>query len=193
MTAHHLEFVPSDPEFLFSEGEATGEYVPLFRTTEGTAIADRYPADPFDTRIHLDSDSPGLKPGAFVGNTGGLVLVQADVASAFESGLTLGEHEVLPFTLVDHKGRDFRRDYVLLSPIGSADVLDVEQSEFRLHHDGEIAEVTTVVMSAAKLAEAPDIFRLREDPFEVFFSGRALDLIRQSGFTNFEFTDVEVS
>lgn len=193
MTAHHLVFVPAASDCLFSKGEATGEYVPLFRTTEGTAIADRYPTDPFDTRIHLDPSFPGLKPGSFVGNTGGLVLVHEDVAAAFASDLTLGEYETLPFTLIDHKGRDLRRDYVLFSPLGTADVLDPERSEFRLHHDGEIAEVTKVVMSAAKLASAPDIFRLQEDPYEVFFSGRALEPLQKSGFTNFAFADVEVS
>lgn len=192
MTCHRLHTVSPNPEFLFVQGEATGEYVPLFRMTEGTPIADRYPDDPGAVRLALDPSVPGLRPGSFVGNTGGLVIVHREVAEAFEAELTLGDHEVLPLTIVDHKGRDLSRDYVFFSPLGAVDVLDADASVFRRYHDGEIAEVTRAVVSAEKLAAAPDVFRLAEDPYEVFLTGRAAALVEARGFTNVTLSDVEV-
>ncbi|WP_412062081.1 hypothetical protein [Rubrivirga sp. IMCC45206] len=188
-----LEFIPdSAADFLFVEGRPRDGFVPLVHMTEGLPIADRYPPGPDGMRLHLTPTMPGLRPGSFVGNTGRLVILHRDALDALAAEVDLGPHEVLPLTIVDHKGRDHTRDYVLFSPIGSVDALNEAASEIRRYPDGTINRVVAPQLQAEALAQAPDVFRLAREPRTVLFSGRAVAAAGALGLTNLMLIPVEV-
>src|SRR5262245_662738 len=101
----------------------------------GGRVADRYPDGPGEVTLRLGDDYPGLQLTSFIGNTDTLLIVTRDVASLVES-LQPGSIEVVPFTLINHKGRTHSKDYVFLNPIGAYDCLDLGKSECERYKDG---------------------------------------------------------
>lgn len=191
MKYYLLDFLIRDGIHCFCKARPTGAYIPAYEMTEGLSIAEAYPEDPYDVHMDLHPDYTGLKLASFIGNTGGLIILHRDVAEVLVNRLTLGETEHFPFTLMNEKGRVHSRDYVFFNPVGSYDCLDLERSELDVDEDGDVISLDRIVLDARKLDGAPDILRIREDPSRVLFSQRAVDALREQGFTNFHFKDVE--
>ena len=74
-------------------------------------------------------------------------------------------------------------DYVLFNPLGSVDCLDEEASSYGGSTTGRSTR-SRMVVSAEKLAEALDLFRVREDPYTILLSDAAAGVIGALGFTN---------
>ena len=193
MKYYLLNFLSRDGVYCFCESRPTGNYFPAYKMTKGLSVAEKYPEDPYSVELSLDSDYTGLKLASFIGNTGGLVILDKEVATFLENHLTLGDTERFSFTLMNEKGRVHSKDYVFFNILGSWDCLDLERSEIDADEDGYVYSIDKVVLDARKLEEAPDIIRIQEDPARVLFSQRAVDVIREQGFTNFHFKDVEIT
>jgi len=158
--------------------------------SEGEAVTGEYPADPFTVEAHFSAAS-GLQAPSLIGNGMSLVALHRDVVKLFSKELDLGEHEVLPFTLVNHKGRAHSKEYVFLNPVGTHDVAS-PLSKFMRFDDGEIYGCEHWVLSAKKLADVPDILRPAEVANEYLVSDRLVALVEQHALTNFELESVDV-
>ena len=147
--------------------------------------------DPFSVLLPLDPKQRGLRRGTFIGNTGSYPVVEASAADRLARELDVGAVELWPLAIQDHKGRELSREYVCFNPLGAGDWLHDEAALWHLP-DGSVGMVERVVLDARKIASAPDVFRLREDPTLMVFSPRARQFVAANGVTNFVFADVDV-
>lgn len=152
--------------------------------SEGETVTGEYPADPFTVEAHFSAAS-GLQLPSLIGNGMSLVALHRDVVKIFAKELDLGEHEVLPFTLVNHKGRAHSKDYVFLNPVGTHDVAS-PLSKFMRFADGEIYGCEHWVLSAKKVVDAPDLLRPAEVANEYLVSDRLVALVERHALTNFK-------
>jgi hypothetical protein len=158
----------------------------------GVRVADEYPDGIGDVTLQLGEDYPGLTLPSFIGNTDQMLIVSSEALGIMRRH-ELGEVEVIPFELINHKGRVHSRDYVFLNPIGTVDCLDMSRTECVLHDDGTIMKITKYVLASAKLAGLPQLFRPREMSDAYIWGQAVVDDLRQHGCTNFLFEELEQS
>src|SRR4051812_35495338 len=73
--------------------------------SRGKRVADTYASDPFTVKVHLEKDFRGVQLPSLIGNSRALLMLHQRAVELFEQHLDLGEHEVFPFSLINHKGR----------------------------------------------------------------------------------------
>ena len=178
-------------EFCFADTGPKGG-IDAYDLSTGGRIADQYPAGFGDVLLKLSEDSPGLELPSFIGNTNSLLIVSHQAASVILSR-EVGEIELIPFKLVNHKGRIHSIDYRFLNLIGSVDCLDVESSECIRFTDGTVMKYTRFVLSAAKVVSVPHLFRIRESPVDYVFSEDLVEALRSAHCTNFVVEELETT
>ena len=161
---------------------------------KGKRIGDDYPDD---AQIYLESLKSGTQLSSFIGNTRSYLIVNTemkDVILEYTSQSNC-EFEILPFTLYDHKKRILSKDYWIINPIGTFDCLNKKASEIKyVDKDDAKSEVVSIrkfVFDPKKLKDAPDLFRVPEDPTEYFISERLAKAFKEKGFTNIFLTEIE--
>jgi hypothetical protein len=180
----------SKEDYCFSDNEP----VPIgsYDLISGARLADEYPAGLDKVTLKLGDDYPGLELPSLIGNTDNMLIVHRDLAAAIRSH-EVGEVELLPFTLLNHKGRVHSTEYVFLNPVGTRDCLDMERSECKRHKSGKIMAMLKYVLSRKKLKDAPNLFRPQETPARYIFSGELVDALRKRKFTNLVFEELETA
>jgi hypothetical protein len=139
---------------------------------------------PPDPKIALRKEHPGIKLSGFLGNSKNFLILSKAGVAVIEKLCSAQKHEVFPFTLLNHKKRVHSTDYALVNPLTFVAALDQGASEVKLSPKGKVESVERYVLSKAKVADAPHLFRLAEKPVEYVFSrelGRALNA---AGVTN---------
>jgi hypothetical protein len=171
--------------------EAVQDCPDAYRVVQGRAYGADYPAD---ARIYLQRESPGIKLSSVLGNTVGYLIVNTTVKTIMQ-GLDLGNVEILPFTLYDHKKRSLSKDYWIVNPVGTVDCVDRSASVIKLL-DGDPKQIIAVkkfVLDSKKLATAPDLFRVPEEPQHYFVSQRIPMALQGKGITNFYIEEIDVA
>lgn len=160
------------------------------RLAAGEPMGPDYPAG---ARITLQLESPGLELPSLLGNAVGYLVLNTAMKAILER-FTLGPIELLPFALHDHRRRLMSRDYWIVNPLGTVDCVDREASDIELFPEDptQIVAVNRFAFSAAKLAGAPDLFRVPEDPYHYFVSERIPEAWHGQGFTNLYLEEIEV-
>lgn len=155
-----------------------------YKPSVGERAAEHYPED---ARITLQPESPGLQLADLLGNALKYLIVSSRVKELIATH-EVGEIEMLPFTLYNHKGRVHSTDFCVVNPIGTFDCLDRTASDIRYVEDGDsssdIVKVHTYVFDGAALADAPDLFRIPEDLQEYFVSERLARALHQAQCSN---------
>ena len=148
---------------------------------------------PERSRAYMDKGS-GMKLASLIPNTDNMLLVHRTVKDVIEAEARGGTIEYLPVSIYNHKKRLASDDYFIVHPVGAVDCLDLPASDIK-YLDGEVVTVRKMILSPEKLEEAPDLFRVEEDPAVYLISERLLEKLRNSGFelTNFYATLVESS
>lgn len=159
-----------------------------YRMAKGFRMGADYPPD---ARVSMSRDKPGLRLASVIGNTNGFFLVDRALRDLLGSA-RLGDVEFLPLSILDHKGRIASRDYFVVNPIGGFDCLDRQASEIEWHGD-QVVEVTRYVFAKAKVATAPDLFRIRETPRVQVMSAALAERCLAAGATNLSLSPVECS
>lgn len=180
--------VTTDPDYCFAGRIEDADGCEL-KCTDGRPVAHEWPSDPFSVKVNLDRDFRGVKLPSLIGNTRSLLMLHREVVDLFEKELDLGEHERLPFSLVNHKGRTHSKDYVFLNPLGAVDIA-APSSDFMRYPSGGIYGCKAWVLVAAKLKGLPDLVRPKEVPTHYMVSERLLELVAKHELTNFEVTPV---
>ena len=161
------------------------------RMAAGEAIGTDYPVD---ARIYLQIESPGLKLPSVLGNTAGYLIVSAPMKAILER-FDLRRVELLPFSLYNHRKRLFSKDYWIVNPLGTVDCVHrgASEIEYLPEEPDQIVGVDRFVFDATKLAAAPDLFRVPEDPYRYFVSERIPAAWHGQGFTNLYLVEIEVA
>lgn len=161
------------------------------RLAAGEAVGADYPAD---ARIYLQPESPGLKLSSLLGNTVGYLVIDTPMKTILEK-LDLRRTELLPFSLYDHRKRLRSKEYWIVNPVGTVDVVDRRASDIELLPDdpSQIVVVNRFVFDAKKLAHAPDLFRVPEEPQHYFVSERVPASWHGQGFTNLYLEEIDVA
>jgi hypothetical protein len=170
--------------FCFTNKLPKGIGPATYRLADGVSLHERFPGGIPEMSWALGDDYPGLALPSFLGNTGGFLAVHRDAAKIIESH-RCGDLEVLPFTLLNHRGRVHSRDYVLLNPLGGVDCLDLAASVISRARSGKILGIDTIVLSSEKLRDPRDLFRIQEDPSCYVLSERLVGALSAAGCTNF--------
>ena len=178
---------PDYGDYCFAGGapEGIGKYTRYLKT--GQTLRAYFPSDPEEVTFKLDDNHQGLKLGSYIGNTNGNLIVHKDAIELL-SQFNLGDHEIFPFTLINHKGRTHSEDYRFINPLGVVDCLDFDKSKIMWGTDKKfIAMIIKYVLDANKLANTPDIFRVKMHTTDYIFSEKLVDAIRLHEYTNFLF------
>ncbi|HVK54197.1 MAG TPA: DUF1629 domain-containing protein [Burkholderiales bacterium] len=176
-----LAFVRDEPEDL-----GLYDYCPR----RGERMGDKYPKD---AKVRLDPKSPGIKLGSLLGNLIGYLMVNTALKDVILE-VCKCEVEVLPFTLYNHKKRVHSTDYWIINPIGVFDCVNRDASTIQYVDatKAEIAGVEKLVFDPNKMAAAPDLFRVPEDPMQQFISERLAKAIKAINPTNVLLMETEL-
>jgi hypothetical protein len=181
----------ANEDYCFSDN-GPGPIIDSHDLKVGVRVADEYPDGIGDVELRLGEDYPGLTLPSFIGNTDRMLVVSSEALAILQRH-ELGEVEVIPFKLINHKGRVHSTDYVFLNPIGTFDGLDLSRTECDRRKNGTIRTITKYVLSSAKLAGLPQLFRPREMPNAYIWGQSVVDDLRKHGCTNFVFEELEQS
>lgn len=176
-------------DYVFTDNEPEG-VIDSYDLIVGVRVADEYPDGIGETTLAVAEDHIGLDLPSYIGNTKRFLIVNQDTGALIKAH-DVGEVEVIPFVLLNHKGRVHSRDYLLLNPIGTLDCLDLAKTECDFHHDGKIRTVKKYVLAPSKLVGARHLFRPREAPDRFIFSELLVSALRERACTNFVFKDLE--
>lgn len=152
-----------------------------------------YPFEEMAVGLPIDESAGGLALPDCVANTQCLLLVSRSCADYMTGAFQLGKCEVLPVHLINEKQRVHARDYAMMNPIGAIDCLDRSRSELRMSSDGEVLAVKKYVLNEGKIPRGLDLFRVKDDVFQYFFSQRLVDSLGAEGYSNFVFEPVPVA
>lgn len=177
MPYYLIELTPlEDPTFCLLRDYPEGVELDSYRFDEGEAFGDEYPAD---ARVFMSRKEKGTRLGALVGNTCSMLILRRDVKEVLEADVD-APVEYLPLAIHDHKKRLASDDYFVVNPIGAFDCLDTEASDIE-YLDDDVVGVDEMVLDPQKLEQAPDLFRVKEAPFEYVISEALLEKLRSSG------------
>jgi hypothetical protein len=152
---------------------------------DGKPAAGRFPAD---AKCFLTKESPGKRLASLLANTDSFLVVDAKLKDALAEGASAVE--CLRFALYDEKKKLLSKDYFIVNPIGTLDCLHKEKSEIKYRGD-EVVKVRKPVLDTRKLADAPDLFRVKEDPTIYVVSDRLVKKLQALKPTNLFLKDLE--
>lgn len=161
----------SDPDLCVIDTFVDGIGAESWRVHLGESLLPVYPRD---AKITLTGEESGIKLMSLVGNTACMLLVSKDLKEIVQTHAT-GQIEYLPIAIHDHRKRALNRDYFLVNPVGTFDCLDLAASDiaYSKKDPKKIVKLRTPVLDPAKVARAPQLFRIKEDPGE-YVIGRKL-------------------
>lgn len=146
---------------------------------------------PPDARISLRKENPGMKLSSLLGNTRLMLIVSREFKEIIARTCT-NEIEYLPFRLYDHRKRVLSADYFIVNPIGTLDCLDLKKSDIDWSDDTppELLGINEHVLDRKRLVDAPELFRIKEDPGEYVIGPRLAEAMRahQPKLTNIQWT-----
>ncbi len=177
-------------EYYSTDSETDPVEISLCCLPDGKRVDAAYPSHK-EIRFRLGEDFPGLLPCSFIGNASGSLPCTNELAQCILRH-HVGEIEIVPFVLINHRGRVQSRDYVFVNPIGTFDALELNKSTIDRYKDGSILGIRNMVLDATKLNNAPDLFRLQEEPSTYLCSETLANAIREHKFTNVGLEEVEV-
>lgn len=156
----------------------------------GERIGARYPSGKPRTKL---KDYPGFQTASLLGNILAYLMVDGTMKKGIEDEHA-GDIEYLPFELLDHKGKVISGDFWIINPLGSFDVLDLDQSVVRRgERTGEIVGIRECVFKGDKLDIVPDIFRIPQRLSLYFVSERLAARWQDDGCQNVYLEEVRVS
>lgn len=180
----------SNEDLCFTDQEP--EPIGSYDVISGLRLSEEYPDGYEPLTIELGEDHPGLECGSLLGNADAMLILAGRAVEVVLSH-EVGDVEVVPITLHDHKGRVHSEDYSIVNPIGSFDCLDLEKSECKRHDDGEIYRILNYVLASNKLEGLPHLFRPSAMPDNYFFSEAVVEHLKKEGCTNLQFHLLEQS
>src|SRR4051812_25093909 len=108
--------MPMDTSFAFTDDGPSGFKDNWYKLDEGKKVidADQYPPD---AKVQMAAGF-GRTMGGLIGNTHSLLIVCRPMKDAVERLVAANTVQILPITILNHKGRVASTDYFILNPLG---------------------------------------------------------------------------
>ncbi|NVJ05697.1 hypothetical protein HUW63_10705 [Myxococcus sp. AM001] len=122
----------------------------------------------------------------FIANPDTALYVSQSVQKVLaDRGLTDSVVELLPFVLLDKRGRRVREQYAIANPLLKVPCLDFERSKYRrtASDPNEIAEIKVLYIREEAVPSDAQLFRLAELPEMVVLRSDLLEAFQQEGLT----------
>lgn len=174
-------------------GGPPGDSMLSYRMAGGKRVDRRYTDFPEWATVYMDEEFGGHIATDFLSNTDSIIPVSKRMKEVIEAMAT-NEIEYLQFSLFDLKERLVSDDYFVINIIGSVDCMDLEASKIDWSKScpGEIVDIDRFVLSADKLKDVPDLFRIKEAPREYVVSERLKAEFEKHEFTNVNLIELDV-
>lgn len=176
-------------DFFFTDNAP--EQVGSYCLSTGLRLSSKSAESHGEIRLKLGEDYPGLVAPSYIGNTDRILICNRQLTDCILSQ-KVGEIEVVPFVLINHRDRVQSRDYVFVNPIGTYDAANTTESVIKRYKDGRFMKMRTLVLDLDKTKLAPDLFRLQEEPGTYICSENLAKAIREHKFTNVGLDEIEV-
>jgi hypothetical protein len=161
------------------------------RLAKGRPMGGDFPAQ---AGISMTEGHEGIRLASLVGHTQNFIVasraLQTVIREAYDATPFQDRIEILPVSIIDHRGRVRSDEYALVNPLGTFDVLDHERSEVE-YFEGYVIGVDKYVLDAEKVAAAPPLFRLQEKPSRYLVQESLARAIEQAALTNVILEQVE--
>lgn len=162
---------PRNPDFCVLQTYPEGMGLKSWKLCRGEPVPpEEYPEN---AQILMSDSEPGMQVPDLVSNTCNLLIVSRRVKEAFEA-VNQGPVQFLPITIINHKKRPASNDHFIVNPLGTVDILDTKASKI-VYLNGEVVKVDTYVVDPQKAQQAPDLFRVKENPEAYVISQRIAD------------------
>ncbi|RKH12958.1 hypothetical protein D7Y13_25840 [Corallococcus praedator] len=122
----------------------------------------------------------------FIDNPDCVLYVSQRVREVLASRGLVGEAvELLPFVLLDKRGRRVRESYAIANPLVSVPCLDFERSKYRrrVGRANELAEVNRLHLREDSLPDDAQLFRVAEYTEMMVLRSDLLEAFQQAGLT----------
>lgn len=191
MKLHLCKSLASDKRYCLVTRHGSPFSYPLAHGVEVGSRMTEHGADA--VTYELDESRGALDLPDMVGTNLNFLILRKACADAILAESELGSHEVIPAVLVNAKKRVHSSDYVVINPHGKIECLDTARSDMDDDDDDpSVAIFGKFWLKAALVPPKRDIFRVK-GLIGYVFSERLVELIRQQGFTNFVFEDIQLS
>ena len=193
MNFYHLDTMGvGDDELALFDNFVDGIDRYSWRVHEGAPLEPDWPED---ARLFMNKENPGIKLSSLLGNTRSMLLVDKELKELIQAHCQNQEIEYLPLVIYDHRKRVRGRDYFLINPLSSVDCLDLQASEiiWDQNDSTSIIAVSKYVLQRDKIAEAPPLFRIQQDPSEYVLRTDLAKAIYDRKPTNISWTKLPFS
>jgi hypothetical protein len=177
----------AEPDLVMLEEEPEELGLEGYCAAVGSPITAAWPAD---AKMQLPEENPGVKLTSLLGNTFSYLIVEPAVKDVIVKHCPGMPMEILPFTLLDHRGRVHSKDYLVLNPLGDRDAVDAAASDIA-YVGGKVAGIVKLVLDPKKLSDAPALFRLTQKRQLLIMNEALAEALR--GFTNTVIRKIPIS
>lgn len=146
---------------------------------------------PADTRFVMNEDFPDdIRTEDFISNfTSVLVVSERTRQTVGPTGLK--NNELLPVTVINHKGRKEKGPFYILHQVELQDCIDFEQTVCtRNAIDPDLlSTIDRLVLDERRIDPAIPLFRLKYFPYAPMFREDLVEKIRSAGLSGIKFTE----
>lgn len=158
---------------------------------KGREAKEHYPED---AEIRMTEDREGIQLASLIAHTKRMLVVDSELKEVIINsndipGATI---EVFPVKIINHKGKVHSESYFIVNPIGYYDVVDNEKSDID-YFEGSVLGINQLVMSAKKLENVPNLFRIAEEPTRYYIKEPLKKAMEAGGFSNIKLVEISVS
>ncbi|KFE70576.1 Imm43 family immunity protein [Hyalangium minutum] len=164
--------------------------IKAWRYGKGERLAKEFPknaavqfADKFKSRRELFD---------FVFNFDDALYVSSKVRAILEQ-LETPELEFLPVSIKDHKGAVAAKDYFILNPVGTQDIIDMKKSDVVMDSliEGEISRIKKLVLQPKAVDKGAHLFRATNMPDLIVIDDKVRTAFEKQGVTNYQLFKAE--
>ncbi len=169
-----------------SEGPKDYEY------SKGISLLDRHPKGE-DAEMFFDPDYPDkIVLNDFLDNLDSLLIGNSKVREVLE-GLDIKNIEYLPIRVMDHKDKLASSEYFILNVLGGVDVIDMENSEFRMGNiiKTQIKWIDDLSIDYENIPEDAKFFRASMKLDQFFIRDDVKEAFEASGLTGYKVFDAD--
>lgn len=148
---------------------AENEDIEDFEYSEGISLVDRHPEGP-DSAMYYDPGNPErVVLYDFVDNLESVLVANSKVKTLLDD-LGVDNLEYLPVWLMDHRDQLASKDYFILNPIGSVDIIDMHKSDVSMCSidEGQIGRTRHLVVDYSSIPDDAKLFRASSKLDEIF-------------------------
>jgi hypothetical protein len=145
---------------------------------------------PDDASVAMDPEVPKDVALSDSPSGAGVVIVSARVKKVLDE-LGLTQCELLPVSLINHRGRIASRDYFVVNPLRVCDCIDLQASgtEWNPVDKTALTGVTSLALDRGAIAAGFDIFRPRHWPMKILLRRDLADRLAGEGFSAMNFIE----